>query len=49
MIYADVGPLTRATTQNYLLNDDMVEYVEVSHTTSTKDDSIQYHDAGKYP
>ena len=53
MIYADVGPLTKTTTQNiqnYFLDDDVIEYVQVSHestTTGTVKEETQYQDAGK--
>jgi hypothetical protein len=48
MIYADVGPLTKTTTQN-ILDDDIVEYVQISHASTAicTSEEIQYQDAGK--
>ena len=47
MIYAEVGPLTKTTSQN-ILDDDMVEYAQISHVIdATTSEEIKFQDAGK--
>lgn len=50
MVHASVGPLTKTTTQNIILGDDMVEYDQISHNIieSTASEEIKlYQNAGK--
>lgn len=48
MIYADIGPLTKTTTQNtqsYFLDDNVVEYASVQVSDSIREET-HYQDAG---